>query len=202
MIKYFILLSFLRFGVKHVADTYEASTGHCNALLQKAKEATIESVRSAYCVEVVDADHKATSETLAQYKLNFLASNETYSTTEEVLAYSCRIPSIVETLLVWTAGVGPLTFFWMLHMFIKKFRQTPHVPVKELKEPVDTLEKPPIYPPKKSTTYVRDLYKAERKKEKQKETEMKKIRQTADTIIGTFGKVSPAIRKRILGTEP
>ena len=199
MIKYFVLLSAVRFAVQHVTDTYEASTEQCNALLKKAEQATIESVRSAYCVEVVEADHKATSETLAKYKLDFLASNETYSTIEEVLAYSCRIPYVIETLLVWTAGVGPLTFFWMLHMFVKKFRTDVPVPMKLETPKVD--DKPPIFPSKKTKTYVRELYKAERQKENRKETEMKTIKKTADAIIGTFGKVSPAVRRRLLG-EP
>lgn len=202
MIKYFALLAVLRFAVQNMSDTYETSTERCRFLLKKAQGATIESVRSAYCVEVVEADHMATSETLAQYKLGFLASNETYSTSEQVLAYSCRIPSWVETLLVWTAGIGPLTFVWILRLILQKFM------VKKLAHPVaprpkapTSLDKPPRFP-KRNETYTRNLYKAGDRQNKPRDIELKTLKKTADAIIGTFGKVSPALRKRIMGTEP
>ena len=197
MIKYFILLSFVRFFVQSVTDTYNAKVEHCAQLLDKARAAQIDTVRSAYCVEVVEADQKATLETLKQYRIAFLASNETYSTTEQVLSLSCRVPDWVSVFLAWTAGVGPLTFLWSLYLFFMKVKKDAPVPERP-RTPPSSPQKPPLCPPppRKTKKYIRELNKLEPPRIELPETTPKT---TAKQIIGTFGKVSPALRKRIMG---
>ena len=185
-------------GVQTVTQTYQAETPTCLELLEKAKHADIESVRNAYCVEVVEEDHRATQHTLQKYHLQFLASNETYSSVEQVLQLSCRVPVFVDMFLVWTAGVAPMTFFWMLYALVQRQMSQPaKVHVKVHKTPPPSPEKPPLCPPapkktppKKTKKYIRDLYKAVEPLDKP----MK-----ADSIIGNFGKVSPSLRKRLMG---
>ena len=93
-----------------------------------------------------------------------------------------------------------MTFFWMLYALVQ--RQTSispaKVPTEVPKTPPSSPEKPPLCPPapkktppKKTKKYIRDLYKAV---EPLDNNAMK-----ADNIIGTFGKVSPSLRKRIMG---
>ena len=205
MIKYFILLSFVRFFVQSVTDTYNAKVEHCAQLLDKARAAEIDTVRSAYCVEVVEADQKATLETLKQFRIAFLASNETYSTTEQVLSLSCRVPDWVTVFLAWTAGVGPLTFLWSLYLFFMKVKKDAPLP-KRPRTPPSSPEKPPLRPPppRKTKRYVRDLNKLEPPRMELPETIPEPTpettaKTTAKQILGTFGKVSPALRKRIMG---
>ena len=198
MIKYFILLSFVRFFVQSVTNTYNAKVEHCAQLLKKAHAAEIDTVRSAYCVEVVEADHKATLETLQQFHIEFLASNETYSTTEQVLTQSCRVPDWVSVFLAWTAGVGPLTFFWSLYALVMKVKKdAPVVPREMPVTPPKSPDKPPLCPPppRKTKKYIREMNKLDPPEISTKP------KTTANQIIGTFGKVSPAIRRRIMGED-
>lgn len=177
-----------------VTQTYIEQSATCLQLLDKAKNADIESVRNAYCVEVVEEDHRATQYTLDKYHLQFLASNETYSSVEEVIEMSCRVPAFVDIFLTWTAGVAPMTFFWMLYMLVPKKAK---IKYKVPKTPPPSPNKPPMCstqktPPKKTKKYIRDLYKA---------VEPLDNHIKADNIIGNFGKVSPSLRKRIMGNN-
>ena len=50
MLIYAFFVAALRFSADHVVQTYHNETTNCRRLLQKAKDADIESVRNAYCV--------------------------------------------------------------------------------------------------------------------------------------------------------
>ena len=192
MLIYAFFIVALRFSAEQIASTYHNETTQCRVLLQKARSAEIESVRNAYAVEVVEADQIAVRNTLKTFKLGFLQSNETYSTFEEVLEYSCRIPRVFDTLLRWTAGVVPMTCAWILAAVYYKVRR--QVPGPQTEPSPPSPQKPPIYPRKRSPkkvpktkAYVRDLYKA-----------VETLDPPTKTAFEIVQNISPSIRKRIM----
>lgn len=211
-------LCLLRYAADTVVDSYVANAKYCNELLVKAKETQVESIRNAYCVEVVEADQKAVLSTLQQYHLTFLASNETYATFEEVLNYSCRIPSSLDVVLQWTAGVIPVTvgFFVYkiaLHIFDKwqsLKRRTVSLP--EEKETADEGEekdedapprimrnrnrRPPLH---KTRSQVRDLQHIRSAPPVITVTEKQPtISEKTEALITS---ISPGLRKRLMGSR-
>jgi hypothetical protein len=192
------LLAALRFSADHVVHTYHNETTNCRALLQKAKDADIESVRNAYCVEVVEADQLAVRNTLGAFGLGSLQSNETYSTFEEVLQYSCKVPQILDTLLRWTAGFVPMTCAWVLLTVYQEIRKSaPQAPLEPpetqapLETPPSSPDKPPLCPskPPRQRKYVRELYKAV------ETLDPPDSRKTAFEIVQN---ISPSVRKRMM----
>jgi hypothetical protein len=217
MIIKLLFLCLLRWITSNIVHTYKQNAEYCNTLLQKAKNTQIESVRHAYCVEVVEADHAAVLKTLNKYHIQFLASNSTYATFEEVLNYSCKVPSTIETLLQWTAGLIPLTTAVILlnlantgREYLKKMKNRKKIAQANMNSEPESkddtveknkqtkpqrIEKPPIYPTpspnsRRDTQYIR-------KRKKPKE-EKPVLSACTEKLVNS---ISPTLRKRIMN-EP
>lgn len=201
MLIYAFLLATLRFSADQIVQTYHNETTNCRRLLQKAKDADIETVRNAYCVEVVDADQLATRNTLGAFGLGFLQSNETYSTFEEVLEHSCKVPTFVDVLLRWTAGVVPMTCAWIVAAIYYKIRKAPTPPTPPLTPPTPpSPDKPPRCPPNpkkpsRQRRYVRQLYKAV------EPLDPPTIETTQKSAFDIVTSISPSLRKRVMGDD-
>lgn len=212
MLIYAFFVAALRFSAEHIVQTYHNETTDCRRLLQKAKDADIETVRNAYCVEVVDADQLAVRNTLNAYGLGFLQSNETYSTFEEVIEHSCKVPDYLDIFLRWTAGVVPMTCAWILMAVYYKIRKasspTPPTPPPT---PPSSPDKPPRCPPKskkpaRQRKYVRELYKAVEPLDPPRGTPrgtslptiQEEPQKSAFEIVSS---ISPSLRKRMMGDD-
>jgi hypothetical protein len=216
LIKLF-LLCILRLGCTKIVETYQDQAKYCNELLQRAKDTQVESVRNAYCVEVVEADQKAVLNTLSMYHLSFLASNNTYGTFVEVLNNSCKVPSYISTLIEWTSGLIPLTTALILYKLIEKGkdcllsfrkRKIHHLKSdgaeckenetqKNIQSKPKKIDKPPIYPSspstRRDTQYIR--------KRKMEETKKENPRSLSATTEALISNLSPTLRKRFLNVE-
>ena len=213
MLIYAFFVAALRFSAEHIVQTYHNETTDCRRLLQKAKDADIETVRNAYCVEVVDADQLAVRNTLNAYGLGFLQSNETYSTFEEVLEHSCKVPDYVDIFLRWTAGVVPMTCAWILMAVYYKIRKaSPPTPPPT---PPPSPDKPPRCPPKskkpaRQRKYVRELYKAVEPLDPPRDpprgtprgTSLPTIQEEPQkSAFDIVNSISPSLRKRMMGDD-
>ena len=194
------LICLFRYATESIVNTYNGEAMYCNQLLEKAKATQVESVRNAYCVEVVEADHKAVLNTLNEYHLSILASNQTYSTFAEVLNYSCRIPSWLEIWLRWTSGVLPLSaalFVYRTVQFIRvKMKRTkvyvaPPETVESEEEQVDA---PPI---SKSRTVRQDMYMAPNRVKTPEVKQKKKLSSNTEALLT----MTPQLRHRILAEQ-
>lgn len=207
MLIYAVFVAALRFSAEQIVHTYHNETRHCARLLEKAKSAEIETVRNAYCVEVVEADQLAVRSTLNAYGLGFLQSNETYSTFEEVLEHSCKVPDYVDIFLRWTAGIVPMTCAWILAAVYYKIRKASPTPTPPPTPPTPPAspDKPPTNFPRQQRKYVRQLYKAvapldpvreldEERDERDDEDDTK-----PKSALSVIQNVSPALRRRIMG---
>ena len=212
-----VLLCALRFGCTNIVQTYHEQAKYCNELLQKAKDTQVESIRNAYCVEVVEADQKATLNTLDTYHLSFLASNKTYGTFVEVLNYSCKVPSYISTLLEWTSGLVPFTAALILYKLIEKvkaylttcrktkmhLKSNDGAESKEETAEINNqskpkrIDRPPMYPSASPSTR-RDTQYIRKRKEVKKEEPKPTLSATTEALVAN---ISPSLRKRLLNVE-
>lgn len=214
-----VFVCLLRYAADTIVHDYTVNAQYCNKLLSKARETDVESIRNAYCVEVVEADQAAVLKTLKPYRLAFLASNKTYATFEEVMNYSCRIPSALEIAMHWTAGLIPLT----IGAFIFKVAQAAYSKWNALApqhedEPEDVSEdesednddappksirrfvRPPLH---KTRSEIRDLQFIHAKPANPvnslpESSSKPTLSQKTEALISG---ISPGLRKRILGSE-
>ena len=214
-----LILCVLRIGCTNIVDTYVENAKYCNELLQKAKDTQVESVRNAYCVEVVEADQKAVLNTLDAYSLSFLASNSTYGTFVEVLNYSCKVPSYVSVILEWTSGLLPLTVALLLYRIIEKgkdqimkFRQRKKVHVQEEQgESKDDdakdsksqsrpqkIDRPPVYPSSSPSTRRDRQYIRKRKEPKKEQPPKPTLSANTEALVTN---IPSTLRKRLLNVE-
>ena len=198
------LICILRYATECIVDTYNGEALYCNVLLQKAKQTQEESIRNAYCVEVLDADQKAVLNTLKQYHLSFLASNQTYSTFDEVLNYSCKIPYSLELFLQWTSGLVPLAVAFLIYKIVEyvrvkfqnKMKQRTVVHVKKAEQKKED-DGPPIF---KSKTVREHMYTQDRPISRIKTPEVIKKKHLSSTTEALVTNLTPNLRQRILGT--
>ena len=211
---FFICL--LRYAAETIVDTYNSEAMYCNKLLQKAKQTQVISIRNAYCVEVVDADQTAVLNTLKEYHLSFLASNQTYATFAEVIHYSCRIPYSLEMAMQWTSGIVPLTVAFVLYKIVQsirtKMKRPVHVKVvEEETEVAEQADAPPIF---KSNTVRQGMYRQSRGKtpdhgmymqdrpvRRIKTPEVKDKKNLSKTTEALVSNLTPKLRQRILGSD-
>ena len=207
MLIYAVFVAALRFSAERIVHTYHNETRHCAQLLEKAKSAEIETVRNAYCVEVVEADQLAVRSTLNAYGLGFLQSNETYSTFEEVLEHSCKVPDYLDIFLRWTAGIVPMTCAWILAAVYYKIRKASPTPTPPPTPPTPPAspDKPPTNFPRQQRKYVRQLYKAVapldpvRELDEERDDEDDEDDTPPKSALSVIQNVSPALRRRIMG---
>ena len=203
LIQLFFICLF-RYVAETIVDTYNSEAMYCNKLLEKAKQTQVISIRNAYCVEVVDADQTAVLNTLKEYHLSFLASNQTYATFAEVIQYSCRIPYSLEMAMQWTSGIVPLTVAFVLYKIVQRIRtkmKRPVVHVKVVEEETEVAEQtdaPPIF---KSQTVRQEMYMQERHFRRIKTPEVKEKKNLSKTTEALVSNLTPKLRQRILGSE-
>lgn len=188
MLKYILFFVAFRFLVQNVSDTYSEGVGRCRELVRLAKDAELEQVRDAYCVEAVQEDQRLTLRTLQKYKLGLLATNATYAYDTEVFTYACKIPWHVRELLEWTAGVTPLTVVWLVFQAVNWLwgkRPKPKIaPV------VDPPSPPPRDRPPRATKKVQVTHDGIRKRKDEK---------SLVANLNKLASLSPRLRNRIMG---
>ena len=194
---YIVLLVLLRTFTQSLVDTYTEDSTLCRHLLEKALAEDIPSVKSAYFVTVMEEDQRSFFNTLEKYHIDFLASNITYATEEEIQNQACKMPEYILDALEWTAGITPLAIVWFVYSFFSWFRlkckkTTVHkTPVKQIKK---TLDKPPKAPRKPPRTEHMEYIKSNkpiRRKDEMKESFAGKVLQG----------ISPSLRKRMMPTD-
>ena len=188
---YILLLALVRTFTKTVVDSYNEESQLCRDLLSKALEESIPSVKSAYFVTVMEEDQRAFFDTLQRFHIEFLATNTTYASEEEILEQACKMPEYITEGLEWTAGLTPLVSVWMVYsmlMWLRQKCQRKQVHV-EPPRPVQ-LDKPPLVPRKpQSTEHMNYIRKP--KKEIPKESFAGKL----------IKNMSPTLRKRMMPDE-
>lgn len=187
----------LRYMSETVIYTYNGEAVYCNKLLDKAKQTQVESIRNAYCVEVVEADQTAVLNTLNKYHLNILVSNQTYSSFAEVLNYSCKIPYWLEIVMRWTSGVLPLSTALVVYSAVQAIRgkvkrravYVPEIPETESEE--EETDAPPV---SKSNTVRQNMYMAPRRVKTPEIKQKKKLSSNTEALLT----MTPQLRHRIL----
>lgn len=197
------IICLLRYASECMVETYNTEAVYCNELLHKAKQTQVESIRNAYCVEVVDADQTAVLNTLTQYYIPFLASNQTYATFAEVLHYSCRVPYAFDVVMRWTSGIIPLTVAYVLYSCVqgilsKMKRPAIRPSVQQTVETERKLDAPPIF---KQRRVRREEHKRERPVTRIKTPEVKQRKNLSQTTEALVSSLNSDLRLRILGTD-
>lgn len=194
---YIVLLVLIRTFTQSVVDTYTEDSTLCRHLLEKAIAEDIPSVKSAYFVTVMEEDQRSFFNTLEKYHIDFLASNITYATEEEIQNQACKMPEYILDALEWTAGITPLAIVWVVYSIFTWFRlkctkKTVHkTPVKQIKK---TLVRPPKAPRKPPRTEHMEYIKSNRPIKR--EVDMK------ESFAGqVLQGISPSLRKRMMPTD-
>lgn len=192
---YIVLLILVRTFTEFVVNTYNKESEICRHILVKAIEEDIPSVKSAYFLSVMEEDQRVLYDTLSSYHIEFLASNTTYASEEEIEAQACHMPEYITDILQWTAGLTPIACAWTLYSFImylkEKCKKPPVYKTPERKKD----DKPPRAPRKPARTdhmnYIRTNKPVKRVKETEKESFAGKL----------IKNMSPTLRKRMLPDE-